>query len=78
VGWFSAIRRASLNVVSLLIQVLFLYYLVGEKGRYVCSAEYAEIIRRTPRVKETSWLLLVLLSVLIGLCIVVATAVTLG
>lgn len=54
-----------LNVVILVVQGVFLYYLVTAKGRYVCSAEYREIIYQTPRIKRRKWVLIVL-AVLVG------------
>lgn len=63
----------SLNVIAFLIQILFLYYLATEKGRYVCSAEYHEIIRKTPHVKPGSWVLIVVL-VFVALAIAACVA----
>jgi Trk-type K+ transport system membrane component len=78
---WARIVAAVLSVIGLLgfpigtlISAYFLYLLLSEKGRIVCSDEYKQVIAQTPHiVYKTSiivWILLILLLALIGFGIV--------
>lgn len=64
--------------IGTLISAYFLYLCFSEKGKYVCTPQYQQIVANTPHIKyKTSivvWIFLGLLVLLIGIGIVAAIA----
>ena len=65
--------------VAILFQIGFIAALFGPRSKYVCSAEYREIVRQTPGMNRTTgaWIvLLVLAAIAISAAISLPTAVS--